>query len=285
MKQINWKTFVIEWLFFVATLGLGIFIAPRILSVLESNVVHAAEGTTPEGISPVGFLIYFVVATLVVYLVSKSKKLKESRLTFFKLAFFFSTGLGGFITLSVFILEPLALLVIIFALIVWQKRPIILLHNLLIVISIAGVGAIIGPMFKPFMIVLFLVLFSIYDVIAVYKTKHMVKMATEMIKTRAIIGLIAPFQFQGLLESLSEKKKKDFMVLGGGDLAFPLFLTTSVSVNFGLKEALIILVFASLGLLASFLFFIFQRTKKPIPALPPIALFSVIGYFIVYWIG
>jgi len=35
-----------------------------------------------------------------------------------------------------------------------------------------------------------------------------------------------------------------------------------------------------MGLFAGFLFFISQKEKKAIPALPPIALFSIIGYFI-----
>ncbi len=278
MKKL-WKIFLIELVFFVATLLLGVFVTLRLQDIFQ---IVEAEGLSEErSLTPVSFLTYFILATGFIYFISKSKKFKESRVFFFRLAFLFSVGLGGFLTLSTFIFELLALAIIIILILAWRKKPIILLHNFLVTISIAGIGAVIGRQFDPVTIAVLLTLFSIYDFVAVYKTKHMVKMASEMIKTRAIMGIIIPFSFSDLLVDLQEKKKKEFMVLGGGDLAFPLFLISSIVIAYGVFEGLLVVAFSSIGLFGSFFLFSSQKQKEAIPALPPIALASLLGYLIV----
>ena len=275
----TWKVFLIELLFFAATLLLGIFVTLRLQDIFQ---IVEAETLPEEGsLTPFSFLAYFVIATGLVYLISKSEKFKKSRVFFFRIAFLFSVGLGGFLTLSTFIYELLALFIIIILILAWRKKPVILLHNFLVTISIAGIGAVIGRQFDPVTIAVLLALFSVYDFVAVYKTEHMIKMASEMIKTRAIMGIIIPFSFRDLLTDLDKKKKKEFMVLGGGDLAFPLFLIASVTVVNGFFEALVVLLFSCLGLLGSFLQFTSQKKNKAIPALPPIALGCLVGYLFV----
>ncbi len=279
MKKKPIKLFVIELIFFLATLLLGVFVAHRLSEVF--NIAYGYGGGGEEAISPVVFVIYFLIATLIVFLVSKSERMKKGRLFFFKFAFLFSVALGGTVTFSAFLPGILPLFVIVLLLLGWQQKPVILLHNLLITISIAGIGAVMGSVFDPVVIAGLLIIFSVYDFIAVYKTKHMVKMATEMIKTKAIMGLVIPFNFSDLLDNLEDKEKKEFMVLGGGDLAFPLFLISSVTLRYGIKEALLIVAFSGIGLFLSFYLFIIQKTRKPIPALPPIALMAIIAYLII----
>jgi presenilin-like A22 family membrane protease len=137
-----------------------------------------------------------------------------------------------------------------------------------------------GLEFKPPEVVLLLLIFSVYDFIAVYKTKHMVKMAKEMIKSHAILGFIIPSNFKDFKESLKKVEPGgDFLILGGGDIMFPLLLCASLAGK-GIIDVLIVAVFALIGLLASFLIFSRQSNHQPIPALPPIALFSILGYFL-----
>lgn len=274
----QWKVFLMEFIFFAATLLLGIFVSvrlDRIFQIVEASVENG------EAITPVWFVGYFILATVLVYFISQSERFKKSRVLFFKLAFLFSVFLGGFLTLSTITYELLALAIIMGLILVWRKNPVILLHNILVVVSIAGVGAVIGMQLDPIVVVVFLALFSVYDFVAVYKTKHMVKMASEMIKTKAIMGIIIPFSFSDLLADLKKKNKQEFMVLGGGDLAFPLFLTSAVTLEVGVWEGIIVAGFACLGLLGSFLLFTSQKKKKAIPALPPIALGSLLGYLFI----
>jgi presenilin-like A22 family membrane protease len=67
--------------------------------------------------------------------------------------------------------------------------------------------------------------------------------------------------------------------LGGGDIVFPLLFSISALQN-GIIQSAIIAFFALLGLLVSFWFFLQQKERRAIPALPPIALFSIIGYLV-----
>jgi presenilin-like A22 family membrane protease len=68
------------------------------------------------------------------------------------------------------------------------------------------------------------------------------------------------------------------MILGGGDLVLPLLLIASVAGQ-NILRSIIILVFALLGLLVMHLIFI-KLKSRPMPALPPIAAFSILGYLI-----
>ncbi len=263
------KILSLEIFFFFSTLFLGILIASDI--VLDESLLNGKEEYV---FSPVYFVIYFLLATLMVFLISSLKKAKRGKEIFFRVAFLLSVIVGGYITLS-YLFSDLVGLFILIPVFLWRKKPYILLHNILIVLGISGIGATIGVLFEPFHIVLLLLFFSIYDFIAVYKTKHMVKMAKEMIRTKAIMGFIIPSSFSLLLDDFSKKEKGEFAVLGGGDIAFPLFLCASVS-TFSLWGAFFIALFSSLGVILSF--YIFLKKRKPIPALPPISFFTVLGY-------
>jgi len=66
-------------------------------------------------------------------------------------------------------------------------------------------------------------------------------------------------------------------------VVFPLVFAVSL-ISQGITSALIVAFFSLLGLILSFSIFIFAKKKEPIPALPPIALFSIIGYIITLFI-
>ena len=105
-------------------------------------------------------------------------------------------------------------------------------------------------------------------------------MAKEMIESRAILGLVVPSSMVDFKSSLSEiKPGGKFLILGGGDVVLPLFLCSSI-ISSGRFQPLIVAVFSLIGVFFSFLFFIFQKERKPIPALPPIAFFSIIGFLL-----
>ena len=105
-------------------------------------------------------------------------------------------------------------------------------------------------------------------------------MVKEMVEAKAILGLILPSKISDFKINLKEVSPGGkFLILGGGDIIFPLILCVSLASQ-GIFKSLIVSVFATIGLALSFYLFISQKTRKPIPALPPIALFSIIGYLI-----
>ncbi len=282
-KHLNifWK----EIFLFLLTQILGLIVAVRVSEIFKVMEVEV------EQVSLSGFLIYFLIITLAVLAFLKISRKGSGFIlqAFFVLAIF--SGLD--ILFSIFIGEPGAMILALGLVILRFIRPTVLLHNLVVIGGLAGVGGILGLTLIPRDAIILLVILAIYDVIAVYKTKHMVKMAEAMIKKRVILGIIIPEKlsgFYGLMADVEKDKLRKvavkskstklgrFMILGGGDLALPLLLIASVAVN-NIWQSIIILIFSLLGLTA--MHFVFIKLKsRPMPALPPLAIFSILGYLI-----
>jgi len=67
------------------------------------------------------------------------------------------------------------------------------------------------------------------------------------------------------------------MFLGAGDVVIPTLFAVSVLPS-GVLVSIMMVGFALLGLLADHYFFTHQAMRRPIPALPLIAGFSIAGY-------
>ena len=77
-----------------------------------------------------------------------------------------------------------------------------------------------------------------------------------------------------------ESDKREYSILGGGDVGFPLMLAVSVFFESDLASAVLVGVFALMGLLSAFLIQLLWLKNKPMPALPPIAFLSLIGFLV-----
>jgi len=263
-----------EAVLFSFALILGISAGFRIVQLLKP------EGLSLSPVSFWQFILYFLIGTGLILIITVFLKLKKGRGIIFKSFFLLVTAWGGIIFLSLWLPGIVSLILIASLIFWWSKKPSVLSHNIAIILGMAGIGSVLGLRFEPLIVVALLIIFSIYDWVAVYKTKHMVKIAQSMIESRAILGLIIPKKPSDFWASLKKVKPgKGFMILGGGDVVFPLILCVSL-IPEGVCKSLIVFVFSLLGLLFGFWLFSKQRTRKPIPALPPIALFSIIGYLI-----
>ena len=283
-KKLPVKIFLWEAILFSLTLFLGIATAIKLSRAYEALEVQG------DVLPPIGFwqfLLYFIIGTLLILAVPRFIKSKNKKSKIFKFVFLFAIFWGGFITLDIWIAEQLfpigdiiALSLVVYFIFLWIKSSSVLIHNICIIIGIAGLGAMLGLRVRPETMIPLLIFFSVYDFIAVYKTKHMVKMAKEMIEHQAILALIIPEKasdFKGKLKQVKAGGK--FMVLGGGDIVFPLLFCVSLLPR-GLLVSLIVAGFSLIGLFFSYFVFTRQKIKKPIPALPPIAIFSIIGFLV-----
>lgn len=272
--QFPWRIFAIEAFLFSLTLGLGIATAFRINQIVEIQKIALPQ------ISFWRFLIAFFLATLFIFLITHFLKFKKEKGTIFKIIFVLAVTFGGLLFLEVWLPQPLPLIIVITLIFCWWRKPSILNQDLLIILGIAGIGSTLGLALQPLTVAALLIIFSIYDYIAVYKTKHMIKMAKEMIEQKAILALVVPPSVSGLQASLGEiKPGGKLLILGGGDIVFPLLFCASL-IPAGILNSIIVAFFSLIGLFAGFYFFVNQRIRQPIPALPPIALFSIIGYLI-----
>ena len=269
-----WGVFGFEIFLFSIALALGISAGLRLNRSFEIQEISLPSFSLWQ------FLVYFTLGTAFFLLVSYFLKLKQKKEIFFRTFFILAIFVANVFFFSLWF-PTIPCFILSFSLVyILLKRHTVFLHNLVLIMVFAGAGAGLGLNFQPKMLAMLLFIFSIYDWVAVYKTKHMVKMAKEMVESKAILGFIIP---QKIADFKSEVKETEvggrFLILGGGDIVFPLMFAVSL-IPQGILKSLIVALFSLIGLFVGFLIFINQKTKRPMPALPPIALFSIIGYFL-----
>jgi len=269
-----WRTFVFEIFLFSLSLALGILASIRLNEIFKSLEI------TPSRITIWQFIIYFILVTLLLVLVVYFLKFRKGKKIFFKGMFLFTVAFGNLLFFGLWLPGILSFGLVILLIILLLKINSLVIHNLVLIFAIAGVGASLGLRLKPEMVILLLLIFSVYDYIAVYKTKHMVKIAKEMVTQKAILGIVIPQEISELQTRIKKVKPGGrFLVLGAGDIIFPLILSSSL-VPQSISNSLIVALFSLIGLFFGFLIFISKKIRQPMPALPPIALFSIIGYLI-----
>jgi presenilin-like A22 family membrane protease len=156
-------------------------------------------------------------------------------------------------------------------------------RNIIAVVASAGVGALIGFSIDPFPIIIFVILMAIYDIIAVWGTKHMVQFAKHFVTMQTSFTIGA----EGVKEVISKKAGKFVsrfepirLELGTGDLAIPAALAVS-AYKLG---SIVFPVTAIIGAVGG-LYFILQRAqaeKRIYPAMPPIAVGSIIALLLAF---
>jgi presenilin-like A22 family membrane protease len=257
---------------FATTQLIGIFVAFK-----SRDLVREQDISMNLTVWQIILLLAFF--TVFIYLISRFLKRAGG---FFRLILGLAIFAGSQTVFSlVFNNSIFSFLAAIVLIIVVFKKRIVFLHNLGIVLAMAGIGAVLGLSLSPISVVILLLILSFYDIIAVYKTRHMVKMAEEMIKSRAISGIVLPQNLKGWTENLQNVRPGgQFMILGSGDLVMPLILIASVIGVHGLASGFVVLFFSLLGLALTYYLFVTQRTRKPMAALPPIAVMSIIGYLV-----
>jgi len=193
---------------------------------------------------------------------------------FFLLALFS----GIFITMNIFLSNVWSLIFSLLLVAVYGFYPYVWFHNLVLILTLPGIAAVLGASITPYAAVILLIFMSVYDYIAVYKTKHMVKMAKAMIAGRAIFAMIYPEHWHGFKVHLNKAHPGEgFMMLGTGDFVFPIIMATS-AYAVSAAAAWMVLIVSLLGLLLMHLIFSLQKVRRPMPALPPLAAFAILGF-------
>jgi presenilin-like A22 family membrane protease len=170
------------------------------------------------------------------------------------------------------------------------KRNLII-HNLTELLIYPGIAAIFIPLLTISTTSILFIVFSLYDMYAVWHAKFMQKMAKyQMDKVKVFSGFFIPYlsgkdKIAVNQTKNSKKKQKTIKVsvaiLGGGDVVFPIILAGVVLQALGFIPALLVAVGATLGL--AFLFKISEKGKF-YPALPFIAVGCFIGLGLGYLI-
>jgi len=186
---------------------------------------------------------------------------------------------------------------------VYRPNPII--HNLVEVFMYAGLAVMLVPLFSIGWAILMLLIISIYDVVAVWQSKHMVVMAEAQTKSNLFAGLYIPKRSSDQLREpshpqasavLADKNyetkgsRSSSAILGGGDIAFPLLFSGVVmdwliisgsDTIVALYATMIVSVSATLALA---LLFAFAKKDRYYPAMPFLSAGCLLGLGIIYFV-
>lgn len=286
------------------------FIITQFIGLYVVNYYQAEDKKLPFGMEPpqineqgeynqifFKIILAFIIAISLLFLLTKFKVEFILKLWFFVVVVL---ALGIFFNVILPKFQYTSILALIFALplayIKIYKRDFII-HNLTELAIYPGIAAVFVPILNIYTIIILLILISIYDMWAVWKSGIMQKMAKYQInKLNLFSGFFVPYASKKMKQKIKlmkekyknkktlEKKlqKKRFKInvaiLGGGDVIFPIIAAGVVMKTWGLAPALFVTAGATLGL--GYLFFI-SKQKKFYPAMP----FITAGIFLGMLLG
>jgi presenilin-like A22 family membrane protease len=303
----NLKIISLLLVMFIATQLIGLYVVNFYLSDSsklpygfdQQNLPAPSERTTGFYTQLIlSFIVSFAIAVFLVLLLMRMRSRWLIRGWFFVVI---SMALGitfTVLTTKIGLVYPsfFALLLGIFLAYIKIFERNIIVHNITELLIYPGIAAIFVALFNLWITVILLLLISVYDMWAVWRSKVMLKMAKFQISNLGMIGgFMIPYasdKIKNKIKLLRLKYKNDeipqrvikkqkikvgLAILGGGDLVFPMIATGVFLKTFNsLPAALIVALFAALALLALFIF----GKKKAYPAMPYLTAGILLGMLV-----
>lgn len=272
--KIKPELFLKAFILFGATLALGIFSAYR-------NLVLSGPSAVSEIKFGWGDIIFLAALVVVFIFFSRYQRVASFSFKLFLILIVFS---GTNAVMGTVFYPPWDIWLTFLVTAVFLSVKNVLVHNIGMILAISGIGSLFGLSISPWAAVVIMVILSFYDIIAVYVTGHMIKMAKTMIESGAAFGFIIPSQVSGFFSHKKEAQAQvgaggQFMILGSGDIGLPIVLVSSVA-RYSIGGAVVVAIFSLAGLFVTHLIFVNQKERKPMAALPPIATMSIVGYLL-----
>lgn len=278
---------------------------------VQVNYEETALGERPTFNEGYGAVIYLLIGvafgTLIILGLMKLKKGGK----LWKYWYFLSVAFAMTIAFGVLLPPMIALVLGLILAFLKIKRPTFWLHNLTELFMYAGLGVLLAPMFTVIWATVLLVIISLYDMYAVWKSKHMIRLAKFTMKNKLFAGILVQYKQTknkiNLVTSKPHSQKnvdvKDVDVdkiskpkrqgtikqalLGGGDIVFPLIFAGSVFTQL-LKQGFpnVVALFSALtisvsAMISLYLLFLLGKKDRFYPAMPFVSAGCFIGYFIV----
>jgi len=152
----------------------------------------------------------------------------------------------------------------------------------------SGSIAMLGISLSISLVVVLLLGLAVYDVISVYKTKHMIDLADVVLDLRLPVMLVIPKKRtyslakdrKSLKERLSEGEERDAFLVGLGDVVMPGVLVASTFHNIA-GAGLYVALSAMVGTLVGFAVLVLFLIKgKPQAGLPYLCGGAILGYVV-----
>lgn len=275
------KVTVILLALFLVTQFIGLFVVNHYVQKEDSNLPYGMSPPEVKAQSDFytsflpSIIIAFVFAVIIIFLLTKFNAEFILRLWFIIVIIIaLSISLLAFLPQFKYASLIILIITIPLALIKIYKRHFIV-HNLTELFIYPGIAAVFVPLLNTLTAIILLILISIYDMWAVWKSGIMQKMAKYQINTLKVFGgFFVPYASKKVKEKIkkmkpSELKNKkvgiNLAILGGGDIIFPIITAGVMLKAFGLTAALFVIFGALLGL--TYLLFNSEK-KKFYPAMP-----------------
>lgn len=302
--RVDVTVFILIIFFLTQAFGLGLLAKEaEIITTVEGNVtiVTVSHGETAIGERPQteGFssfaliVVVIIISTLLFLLIVKFAKHK-----IWKTWFFLAVWLSVTVSLGVFFEIWVAYVVSLILTLYKLSGRSVFIYNIGEVLMYSGIGLIFAPMFDLLWVFILLIAISFYDMYAVWKSKHMVKMAEFQRKSKLFAGIAIPYhQEKGALKKMTHttsvaaktsKSNRKLAILGGGDVVFPLIFAGAVLEFFVSKQVSLVsayflaLVIAVFSLASLALLFYKSEENKFYPAMPFISAGCFIGFGVSY---
>lgn len=248
---------------FVITQALGLFVAIDLIQKINAGELEQPTIITdnPNDMeNAIGLMAYILVFTAGILLAIRTIKTE----LLFRIMEALAVFTASIIVFGVFLGETAVIPAILLLVLKNIFKENLLLRNISSTIAAAGVGAVVGISLGIMPVLVFIVLLSIYDIIAVFYTKHMVVMAKHLTKKNLAFTFALP-------------TKKHQFELGTGDMVIPLAFAASVlktGIEGGMARQIalvtptLVLLGSLVGLVAT-LEYSSRNVGKALPALPP----------------
>jgi len=232
-------------------------------------------------------LAAILTGTLIVFLI-----MKFGSILWWKVWFFFAVAVTLVVAFKTFMPDLIALILGLALAGYKVFKPNIFVQNITELFVYGGLAAIFVPIINIFSVFMLLLLISAYDMIAVWKSKHMVSLAKFQAKSKVFAGLLLPYKMpKNIPKGIPIKRiKVKTAILGGGDIGFPLIFAGVVMKGLmltnpewsGFLQALIIPIFTSIALL-----FLLMKSEKDkfYPAMPFLSAGCLAGYLVILLIN
>ncbi len=296
-------------LLFVVAQVLILVVAPRIdpflkekdmeIPSLPSEPIYwwPGEVTLPDGEvievpahSAFGPILIYILAAAALLGITLYKIPLQALKVLLRLLFSLLFSWGAFIIGVFYLPLQVAVAIAIAFGIFWFLKPFVWLHNLVLILAVSSLGVVFGRFITPWTAMAIILALAVYDLLAV-RYKFMLWMADKLSQINALPALIIPRNYSDWNSNLREREQiveldpnaREYSILGGGDIAFPCLLTASVYfAQHELRSAAVVAAFGVMGLVSVYVIQAVFLRGKPMPALPPIAVFTLIGLLIVF---
>ena len=265
--------------------------SPESIPILPQPLPPTPPGQTPappvNSLGPI--LLYFIILIGVLGILLFIVPVSALRMLL-RILFGVLFSWGTFILLILWFPVAVALPAAVVVGLAWFFLTKVWLHNIVMVLALVALGAVFGRLISPWTAMILVAVLAIYDFLAV-RFGYMLWMAKKLTESSTLPAFIIPHRssdwngnlkqsaFTKLTDEASFERK--YSILGGGDIGFPLLLTSSTYFGYGLNPSILVAGLSLVGLLGAYAIQTFILKGKPMPALPPIAVLCLIALLIV----